>query len=237
MSEIKSEGRNGIFYNSKPENGILKSEMKTQRNFIQEEPYMKQAELNFLELLGSLPKSKLLSTGRFTDYQEEERAVKNFHDTITYMVNSFSFSKREVLEAVMEEKKLSDSFVVLSLHFIKQCSDKWKRDYCDRRDIASVKMCRDIVLCPEFSRFYESRCGKESGIWELCTGGGVCHKDMLLGVRLIHGIYDMHPTNRQTLAGLILSFYANSPKMEKLSKAGHKSMGLPYHENVGFVMI
>ena len=138
---------------------------------------------------------------------------------------------------IMEEKKLSDSFVVLSLHFIKQCSDKWKRDYWDRRDIASVKMCRDIVLCPEFSRFYESRCGKESGIWELCTGGGVCHKDMLLGVRLIHGIYDMHPTNRQTLAGLILSFYANSPKMEKLSKAGHKSMGLPYHENVGFVMI
>lgn len=103
------------------------------------------------------------------------------------MVNSFSFSKREVLEAIMEEKKLSDSFMVLSLHFIKQCSDKWKSDYWDRRDMASVNMCQEIVLCPEFARFYESRCGKESGIWELCTSGGVYHKDMLLGVKLIHG--------------------------------------------------
>lgn len=31
--------------------------------------------------------------------------------------------------------------------------------------------------------------------------------------------------------------YANSPKMEKLSKAGHRAKGLPYHENVRFVMI
>lgn len=198
---------------------------------------MRKEETKFLELLGSLPKSKPLSAGRFTNYQEEKSIVINFHDTITYMVNSFSFSKREVLEAIMEEKKLSDSFMVLSLHFIKQCSDKWKSDYWDRRDMASVNMCREIVLCPEFARFYESRCGKESSIWELCTSGGVYHKDMLLGVKLIHGIYGMHPTNRQTLAGLVLSFYANSPKMEKLSKAGHKSMGLPYHENVGFVMI
>lgn len=198
---------------------------------------MRKEETKFLELLGSLPKSKSLSAGRFTNYQEEKSIVINFHDIITYMVNSFSFSKREVLEAIMEEKKLSDSFMVLSLHFIKQCSDKWKSDYWDRRDMASVNMCREIVLCPEFARFYESRCGKESGIWELCTSGGVYHKDMLLGVKLIHGIYGMHPTNRQTLAGLVLSFYANSPKMEKLSKAGHKSMRLPYHENVGFVMI
>ena len=198
---------------------------------------MRNEETKFLELLGSLPKSKLLSPGRFTDFQKEEKAVKDFHNTITYMVNSFSFSKKEVLEAIMEDKKLSDSFMVLSLHYIKQCSNRWKSDYWDRRDMASVNMCRDIVLCPEFSRFYESKCRKESGIWELRTDTGRYHKDMLWGVRLIHGIYDMHPTNRQTLSGLVLSFYANSPKMEKLSKAGHQSMGLPYHENVWFVMI
>lgn len=165
------------------------------------------------------------------------KAIKDFYDTVTAMVNYFSFSKREVLQAIMEEKKLSDSFIVLSLHFIKQCSDKWKSDYWNRRDLVSVNMCRNIVLCPKFSRFYESRCAKESGIWELCNDTGRYHRDMLLGVRLIHGIYDMHPTNRQILAGLVLSFYANSSKMEKLSKAGHKSMGLPYHENVGFAMI
>lgn len=198
---------------------------------------MRNEETKFLELLGSLPKSKLLSPGRFTDFQKEEKAVKDFHNTITYMVNSFSFSKKEVLEAIMEDKKLSDSFMVLSLHYIKQCSDRWKSDYWDRRDMASVNMCRDIVLCPEFSRFYESKCRKESGIWELRTDTGRYHKDMLWGVRQIHGIYDMHPTNRQTLSGLVLSFYANSPKMEKLSKAGYKSMGLPYHESVWFVMI
>lgn len=198
---------------------------------------MRQEETKFLELLGSLPKSKLLSTGRFKDFQEETDVIGDFDLTISRMVNSFSFSKKEVLEAIMEEKKLSDSFLILSLHYIKQCSEKWCRDYWDRRDMASVKMCRDIVACPEFLEFYESKCRKESGIWEVCIRNGSYHKDMLLGVKLINGIYMMHPTNRQTLSGLVLSFYANSPKMEKLSKAGHRAMGLPYHENVGFAMI
>lgn len=137
----------------------------------------------------------------------------------------------------MNEKKLSDSFVILSLHYIKQCSDKWKSDYWDDRDRASVNMCRDIVRCPEFSGFYESKCKKEPGKWELYAEEGDWHNDILLGVKLIHSIYFMHPTNRQTLSGLVLSFYANSPKMEKLSKAGHRAKGLPYHENVRFVMI
>lgn len=198
---------------------------------------MRQEETKFLELLGSLPKSTLLSADRFTDFREEEKAIEDFRLTISRMVNSYSFSKKEVLEAVMEEKKLSDSFLVLSLHYIKQCSDKWRNDYWDHRDMASVKMCRDIVACPDFYDFYESKCRKESKKWELCTREGGYHKDMLWGVRLIHGIYTMHPTNRQTLSGLVLSFYANSPKMEKLSKSGHKAMGLPYHENVGFIMI
>lgn len=198
---------------------------------------MRQEETKFLELLGNLPKSKLLSTGRFKDFQEETDVIGDFDLTISRMVNSFCFSKKEVLEAIMGEKKLSDSFLILSLHYIKQCSDKWCSDYWDRRDMASVKMCRDIVACPEFSEFYESKCRKESGIWELYSKNRGYHKDMLLGVKLINGIYMMHPTNRQTLSGLVLSFYANSPKMEKLSKAGHKVMGLPYHENVEFVMI
>lgn len=38
MPEIKPEGRNGIFHNFKPESGILQTEMRTQRNFIEEEP-------------------------------------------------------------------------------------------------------------------------------------------------------------------------------------------------------
>ena len=198
---------------------------------------MRQAETKFLELLGNLPKQKLLSAGRFPGYEEEHKAMENFSNTTTYMVNSFSFSRKEVLDAIMNEKKLSDSFVVLSLHYIKQCSDKWKSDYWDDRDRASVKMCRDIVRCPEFSDFYESKCKKEPGKWELCAEEGGWHNDMLLGVKLIHSIYFMHPTNRQTLSGLVLSFYANSPKMEKLSKAGHSAKGLPYQENVRFVMI
>ncbi|MDE7266656.1 MAG: hypothetical protein K2N89_04235 [Lachnospiraceae bacterium] len=198
---------------------------------------MRQEETKFLELLGSLPKSKLLSTGRFKAFQEEMDIIGDFDLTISRMVNSFSFSKKEVLEAIMAEKKLSDSFLILSLHYIKQCSDKWCSDYWDRRDMASVKMCRDIVACSKFSEFYESKCRKESGIWELCSKNRGYHKDMLLGVKLINSIYMMHPTNRQTLSGLVLSFYANSHKMEKLCKAEHKAMGLPYHENVGFVMI
>ena len=109
---------------------------------------MRQEETNFIELLGRLPKSRLLSTGKFRDYQEEDRAIKDFNLTLSRMVNSFCFSKTEVLEAIMAEKKLSDSFMVLSLHYIKQCSDKWRHDYWDRRDMASVKMCRDIVSCP-----------------------------------------------------------------------------------------
>ena len=118
---------------------------------------MRQAETKFLELLGNLPKQKLLSAGRFPGYEEEHKAMENFSNTTTYMVNSFSFSRKEVLDAIMNEKKLSDSFVVLSLHYIKQCSDKWKSDYWDDRDRASVKMCRDIVRCPEFSDFYERK--------------------------------------------------------------------------------
>lgn len=137
----------------------------------------------------------------------------------------------------MGDRKLSDSFVILSLHYIKQCSDKWQRNYWDRRDMASVRMCSDIAECMEFSDFYESKCRKEHGIWELRNGEGTCRKDMLLGVKLVHGLYTMHPTNRQTLAGLVLSFYANSPKMEKLAKAAHKASGLPFHENVSFVML
>ena len=31
-------------------------------------------------------------------------------------------------------------------------------------------------------------------------------------VKLIHSIYFMHLTNRQTLSGLVLSFYAKQPK-------------------------
>lgn len=196
---------------------------------------MRQEETKFLELLGKLPKSTLLSTGRYADIREEMKAIEDFSLTISRMVNSYSFSKKEVLEAVMKEKKLSDSFLVLSLHYIKQCNDKWSSDYWDRRDMASVRMCRDIVTCPDFLDFYESKCRKGSGIWELCVKDGTYRRDMLLGVKLIHGIYYMHPTNRQTLSGLVLSFYANSPKMEKLSRAG-KAMGLPYHERVGFIM-
>lgn len=198
---------------------------------------MRQTETKFLELLGNLPKTELLSTGRFTGYEEENKAMENFSNTITYMVNSFSFSRKEVLDAIMNEKKLSDSFVVLSLHYIKQCSDKWKSGYWDDRDRASVNMCREIVSCPEFSDFYERNCQKETSKWKLCAEERGWHKDMLLGVKLIHSIYNMHPTNRQTLSGLVLSFYANSPKIEKLSKAGHSAKGLPYHENVRFVMI
>jgi hypothetical protein len=160
---------------------------------------------------GNLPKQKLLSAGRFTDYEEKHKAMENFSNTMTYMVNSFSFSRKEVLDAIMNEKKLSESFVILSLHYIKQCSDKWKRDYWDDRDRDSVNMCQDIVRCPEFSDVYESKCKKEPGKWELCTEEGGWHNDMLLGVKLIHSIYFMHPTNRQTLSGLVLSFYANSP--------------------------
>lgn len=172
---------------------------------------MRQAETKFLELLGNLPKQKLLSAGRFPGYEEEHKAMENFSNTTTYMVNSFSFSRKEVLDAIMNEKKLSESFVILSLHYIKQCSDKWKRDYWDDRDRDSVNMCQDIVRCPEFSDVYESKCKKEPGKWELCAEEGGWHNDMLLGVKLIHSIYFMHPTNRQTLSGLVLSFYANSP--------------------------
>lgn len=75
---------------------------------------MRQAETKFLELLGNLPKQKLLSAGRFVDYREENEAMKDFSNTMTYMVNSFSFSRKEVLHAIMNENKLSDSFVVLS---------------------------------------------------------------------------------------------------------------------------
>ena len=53
---------------------------------------MRQAETKFLELLGNLPKQKLLSAGRFTDYEEKHKAMENFSNTMTYMVNSFSFS-------------------------------------------------------------------------------------------------------------------------------------------------
>lgn len=39
---------------------------------------MRQEETKFLELLGSLPKSKLLSTGKFTDFGEEEKVIDDF---------------------------------------------------------------------------------------------------------------------------------------------------------------
>lgn len=55
---------------------------------------MRQAETKFLELLGNLPKPELLSAGRFPGYEEEHEAMKNFSNTITYMVNSFSFSRK-----------------------------------------------------------------------------------------------------------------------------------------------
>ena len=135
----------------------------------------------------------------------------------------------------MKEKKLSDSFLVLSFHYIKQCNDKWISDYWYRRGMASVRMCQDIVTCPEFPYFYESKCRKGSGIWELCIKDGTYRRDMLLGVKLLHGIYYMPPTNRQSLSGLVLSFYANSPKMKKLFRA-RKAMGLPYYESVGLMI-
>lgn len=157
---------------------------------------MRQAETKFLELLGNLPKTELLSAGRFTGYEEENKAMENFSNTITYMVNSFSFSRKEVFDVIMNKKKLSDSFVILSLHYIKQCSDKWKSNYWDDRDRASANMCREIVRCPEFSDFNERNCQKETGKWKLCAEEGGWHKNMLLGVKLIHSIYNMHPKIR-----------------------------------------
>lgn len=55
---------------------------------------MKQAETKFLQLLGSLSRPELLSAGRFSGYGEEHEAMENFDNTMTYMVNSFSFSRK-----------------------------------------------------------------------------------------------------------------------------------------------
>ena len=100
--------------------------------------------------------------------REKHKAMENFSNTMTYMVNSFSFSRKEVLDAIMNEKKLSESFVILSLHYIKQCSDKWKSDYWDDRDRASVNMCQDIVRCPEFLMFAKANAKKNLKMGTVC---------------------------------------------------------------------
>ena len=173
---------------------------------------MRKEEQQFLEWLDNTSRDALCRNVKRTDTLSME---KKFRNLVSCMVNSYSFSRSEMLDAVLFDKNRTSAFKVLAFHWILVQAERYKINYYDARDRHSVEVCKKITNLSGWQELYKENVKQEKKRknsleqeYELrpVTSYGRCLIDML---------YDMHPTNRQTFSGFVLSFFMQCRGLEK----------------------
>ena len=177
---------------------------------------MRTEEEHFIQILDEISKKELLEKGDRKRVREKE---ESFCSTVSGMVNSFGFSKKEVLAQISSKKNRLEVFTVLSLYWIQAQADRHRINYLDARDRLSVVACKKITLLPEWENVYRTGISGEDMHGDCLYAAGCYARGMEpFGMHLIGSLYDMHPTNRQTFSSLVLSFLMQKKGMEHLQK-------------------
>ena len=134
-------------------------------------------------------------------------------------MNAFGFSRKEILDAISDDRNLTRVFVILSLHYVQYMASRWHANYLDDRDKAAVDACKSITQLPEWDTVYWDivNASSENDIYPIERGYHIKRTEPA-GVLMTGAIFDMHATLRQTYAGLVLSFLMQYNKCERLSK-------------------
>lgn len=176
---------------------------------------MRKEELQFLEWLDNTSRDALCGDVNRTDTLSQE---KNFRSLVACMVNSYSFSKSEMLDAVLSDKNRTSAFKVLAFHWILVQAGRFKINYYDARDRHSVEVCKKITDLSGWQELYKEtiKQKKNQGIYS--EQEYEIRPTKSYGRCLIDMLYDMHPTNRQTFSGFVLSFFMQCRGLEKFQR-------------------
>lgn len=154
----------------------------------------------FMDFLKSVD-VKYLNSPLGDDYVNHFNEAKMYRNAVSNMVNTYSFDTKKMLDVIFENKKLADAFEVLAAGYVSACSKKWRPDAWDKRDFMLNEMCHRIILLTNFSTIYPN-----------ADYNSDCNRFTTHANSLVHGLTDMHPTNRQTFGGFVLSFLMHKNK-------------------------
>lgn len=195
---------------------------------------MRNEEEQFLELLDAVSAEDLLSEIKMVDKQSLDR---RFYRIVSQMVNSYGFSKKEVLDAVLSDKNRTSVFKILALHWVKAQAERYRTDYFDDRDRDSVAVCKKVTQLLQWEKLYKKTVKlKMSQNRKLSEHGRCIKQEETYGMWLIDTLRDMHPTNRQTFSGFVLSFLMQCEGYEKFQREVFEC-NILFDKNVKFLMI
>ena len=176
---------------------------------------MRKEEQQFLEWLDNTSRDALCRNVKRTDTLSQE---KNFSSLVSCMVNSYSFSKSEMLDAVLSDKNRTSAFKVLAFHWILVQAGRYKINYYDVRDRHSVEVCKKITNLSGWQELYKENVNQKKKRKSSLEQEYELRPVKSYGRCLVDMLYDMHPTNRQTFSGFVLSFFMQCRGLEKFQR-------------------
>lgn len=113
---------------------------------------MRDEEVKYLEFLTANADALMKVSVDYTDAS----LCKEYGSLLSMALNTYCFGKEEILNEILNNKVLNKVFLTLSCQWLIGMSERYKPDYWDDRDKASVKICKSLSLLNSFQKLAET---------------------------------------------------------------------------------
>lgn len=176
--------------------------------------------------LGLLQKSSVseLRNPNTGNCEETYGQIRTYESAVSAMVNSFCFNRDQVLHHIISDQKLAKKFAIVAITWVEAMGKRYNQSYQDLRDKAAVLFCHEVMQLPEAQKHcigYDTTLG---------------YRQMPYVTRIVAQLMLMHPTNRQTFSGFVLSFLLQYEPYSQMAKVLMRQRGLT-QKIVAFPMV